>query len=168
MRLENLQDLYVEQIEDLYSAEQQLIKALPQMAKAATNPHLKNAFINHLEQTKDHVQRLQGVFSALELKPKNKTCKAMEGLIEEGDEMIREDGNYEVKDAGLIACAQRIEHYEIAAYGTARTFANTLGYHEAARLLQLTLNEEGEADKLLTLIATTVINPTAAVVPSAS
>jgi ferritin-like metal-binding protein YciE len=167
MTLNNLQDLYIEQLEDLYNAEQQIIQAFPQLLNSASSPNLKNAFANHFQQTQTHVLRLETVFSALGIKPKSRVCKAMRGLIEECNEMIAEQSSPEVKDAGLIACTQRIEHYEIAAYGSARTFAETLGSLETARLLQATLNEEGEADKLLSLIATTVINQTAATVGSA-
>jgi ferritin-like metal-binding protein YciE len=158
MTLENLRDLFVEQLEDLYDAEQQLVKALPKMAKSAQSPKLKSAFENHLRQTEGHVTRLEQVFKQLDMKPKAKTCKAMKGLVEEGSEAIKENAEPEVKDAALIAAANRVEHYEMAGYGTVRTYAQTLGYTEAARILQTTLDEEGEADKILTNLAETSIN----------
>jgi ferritin-like metal-binding protein YciE len=162
MKLETLRDLYVEQLEDLYDAEQQLTKALPKMAKTAYSPKLKSAFENHLRQTEGHVQRLEQVFGFLNKKAKAKTCKAMKGLVEEGNDMVKENGDADVKDAGLIAAAQRVEHYEIAAYGTVRTYAQILGQREAVQLLQQTLDEEGNADKLLTQIAMSSINLEAA------
>ncbi len=162
MKLETLRDLYIEQLEDLYDAEQQLTKALPKMAKTAHNAKLKSAFENHLRQTEGHVQRLEQAFGLLNMKAKAKTCKAMKGLVEEGNEMVKENADADVKDAGLIAAAQRVEHYEIAAYGTVRTYAQLLGQREAVQLLQQTLDEEGEADKLLTQLAMTGINLDAA------
>jgi ferritin-like metal-binding protein YciE len=162
MKLETLRDLYVEQLEDLYDAEQQLTKALPKMAKTAHSPKLKSAFENHVRQTEGHVQRLEQVFGFLNKKAKAKTCKAMKGLVEEGNDMVKEKADADVKDAGLIAAAQRVEHYEIAAYGTVRTYAQILGQREAVQLLQQTLDEEGEADKLLTQIAMSSINLEAA------
>src|SRR5262245_42128958 len=162
MTVNSLQELYVEQLEDVYNAEQQILQALPQIMQAATSPNLKNTLATHFRQTQTHVLRLQQLFGALRLKPGSRVCKAMQGLIEECNDMIKEAGIAEVKDAGLIACVQRIEHYEMAAYGTLRTFAETLGHLESFGILQATLNEEGEADKLLTLIATAVINQNAA------
>ena len=158
MKLDSLQKLYVEELRDLYSAENQLVKALPKMAKGASSPELKQAFEDHLEQTREHVERLEEIFEKLDERPTGKTCKGMKGLIEEGSEMLEEDGDESVIDAGLIGAAQRVEHYEIAAYGTVRTFANMLGEDEAAALLQETLDEEGEADKLLTELAESVVN----------
>ena len=158
MALDSLHDLYVEQLKDLHNAENQLLKALPKMAKKASAPELKAAFNEHLEVTRTQVGRLEEVFAGLEVSPKGKKCKAMEGLIEEGSEVLEEDGDPAVIDAALIACAQRMEHYEIAGYGCVRTFANLLGYTQAAALLQETLDEEGEADKKLTELAETVIN----------
>jgi ferritin-like metal-binding protein YciE len=158
MQMESLQDLFVDQLKDLYNAENQLIKALPKMAKAASNPQLQQAFNKHLEETRGHVERLDRVFEGLDANPKGKKCKAMEGLIEEGREMMDEDAEPEVMDAGLIAAAQRVEHYEIAGYGCVRTYAKTLGNDEAARLLQQTLDEEGKTDKLLTDLAERLIN----------
>ena len=154
MKLESLRELLIEQCQDLYSAEQQLVDALPKMAETANAPELKSAFRNHLEQTRSHVMRLDQVFSHFPKADKeDKKCKGMEGLIKEGKEMIKEDAEPEVKDAGLIAAAQRVEHYEIASYGCARAFAQLLGMNDIARLLQQTLDEEGEADKKLTAIA---------------
>ena len=158
MKLETLRDLYVEQLNDLYSAENQLVQALPKMAKAASNTQLQNAFQSHLTQTKEHVRRLEQIFSQLGVKPKNQTCKGMEGLIKEGDEMIKMKGEPAAIDAGLIAVAQRVEHYEIAGYGCVRTYAAQLGEKQGATLLQQTLGEEGETDKKLTQLAETVIN----------
>ena len=162
MEMKNLQDLYVDELRDLYSAENQLVKALPKMAKAATDEQLKTGFLDHLEQTKGHVERLTKIFDKLGEKPTGKKCKAMEGLIEEGKEMIEEDAEPEVKDAGLIAAAQRVEHYEIAGYGTVRAYARVLGDEAAAKLLQETLDEEGATDKKLTKLAESVINLEAA------
>jgi ferritin-like metal-binding protein YciE len=158
MKLNSLKKLYLEELRDLYSAETQLVKALPKMAKGASSNELKEAFESHLEQTKEHVERLTEIFDRLDEKPTGKTCKAMEGLIEEGSEMLEQEGDESVIDAGLIAAAQRVEHYEIAAYGTARTFANLLGEDEAADLLQQTLDEEGETDKQLTELAEGIVN----------
>lgn len=158
MKLDSLEVLYVEELRDLYSAEGQLVKALPKMAKGASSPDLKKAFEEHLEQTKEHVERLEEIFGQLDKSPKGKTCKAMKGLIEEGSEILEEEGDESVIDAALIGAAQRVEHYEIAAYGTVRTFANLLGEEEAVALLQETLDEEGETDKRLTELAEEVIN----------
>ncbi len=127
MKLNTLRDLYVEQLRDMYDAEKQLTKALPKMAKASTSPKLKEAFETHLRETEGHVKRLEQVFTALDMAPRGKKCKAMQGLIEEGSEMMEENGEPEVIDAGLIAAAQRVEHYEMAGYGTVRTYAQTLG-----------------------------------------
>lgn len=153
-----LDDLFYDTLRDIYYAEKQLVKALPKMAKAATAPELQTAFKDHLEQTKGHVSRLEQIFEGLEKTPRGKKCKAMEGLVEEGAELMKEDAEPEVLDAGLIAAAQRVEHYEIAAYGTARAYAKLLKNAQAAELLQQTLSEEGETDKKLTKLATTVIN----------
>src|SRR4030081_2635469 len=149
MKLNSLKKLYLEELRDLYSAETQLVKALPKMAKGASSAELKQAFENHLEQTKEHVERLNEIFNRLDEKPTGKTCQAMKGLIEEGSEMLEQDGDESVIDAGLIAAAQRVEHYEIAGYGTVRTFANLLNHRKAASLLQQTLDEEGETDETL-------------------
>jgi ferritin-like metal-binding protein YciE len=158
MKLNSLRKLYLEELRDLYSAETQLVKALPKMAKGASSDELKEAFESHLEQTKEHVERLTEIFERLEEKPTGKTCQAMKGLIEEGSEMLEQEGEESVIDAGLIAAAQRVEHYEIAGYGTVRTFANLLGEEEAAELLQQTLDEEGETDKQLSELAEGIVN----------
>jgi ferritin-like metal-binding protein YciE len=148
-----LKKLYVDELKDLYSAENQLLKALPKMAKAAASDDLRNAFDEHLEQTHQHVTRLEKIFQELDESAKGKKCRGMEGLIEEGGEMIEEDREPEELDAGLIAAAQRVEHYEIAGYGCVRTYANLLGESEAASLLEQTLAEEKETDQKLTALA---------------
>src|SRR5712691_2907280 len=158
MKLDSLKTLYIEELRDLYNAENQLLKALPKMAKKATTPELKEAFQTHLEETRAHVERLDQIFDKLGKKPTGKTCKAMKGLIEEGSEMMSEDGLDSVIDAGIIGAAQKVEHYEMASYGTVRTFASLLGEDEAEDLLQETLDEEGEADKKLTEIAESMVN----------
>jgi ferritin-like metal-binding protein YciE len=163
MKLDTLKKLYLEELRDLYSAETQLVKALPKMAKGASSDELKQAFESHLEQTKEHVERLDEIFARLDEKPTGKTCKAMKGLIEEGSEMLEQEGEDSVIDAGLIGAAQRVEHYEIAAYGTVRTFANLLGEDDAAELLQETLDEEGETDKELSELAEGIVNEEALV-----
>jgi ferritin-like metal-binding protein YciE len=160
-QLSSLDGLLVEQLQDLYDAEQRLTQALPKMAAAAHNASLRSAFEEHLRQTKNQVTRLEHVFQALGQGAKSKTCEAMKGLIAEGDEMVNAKGDPDVKDAALIACAQRVEHYEIAGYGSARTFARRLGKPEAARLLQETLDEEAAADRRLTQIAESTVNPKA-------
>jgi len=162
MALNSFDDLFVEQLQDLYDAEQRLVTALPKMAAAAHNSALKSAFQEHLRQTEGQVNRLEQVFRILGQSAKAKTCAAMKGLIEEGQEVISSSGDPNVKDAALIAAAQRVEHYEIAGYGTARTFAQRLNRHDAARLLQETLDEEGAADKKLTALAEQTVNPKAA------
>jgi len=141
-----LEELLIEDMQDLLHAESQLVRALPKMAKAAHDPKLKQAFEKHLEETKGHVERLKQAFELLGARAKAKPCKAMQGLVEEGEEMIEEKAEPYAKDAGLIASAQRVEHYEMAGYGTVRTMAEVLGHTEAARLLDETLKEEGEAD----------------------
>src|SRR6478609_62069 len=162
MKFASLNDLYLQQLKDLHSAESQLIKALPKMAKAARNPDLRNAFIEHLEQTKGHLERLKQVGEKLGKRLAGHTCAAMKGLIEEGSEWIGEDAAAEVMDAGIIAAAQRVEHYEMAGYGAARTFARLLGHNEMAETLQKTLDEEGDADEKLTELAESEINVEAA------
>ncbi len=154
--IESLKDLLIDELKDLYSAEQQLVKALPKMAKAASNQNLKDGFTEHLEQTKGHVQRLEEAFGSLGEKARTKTCKAMQGLIEEGSEAIGLSAPDAIRDACLIGAAQRVEHYEIAAYGTARAFATQVGEEEVARLLGETLREEAETDKKLTTLAGSV------------
>jgi len=161
MKLDNLRKLFVEELRDLYSAENQLVKALPKMATGARSEDLKQALEDHLEQTQGHVERLEEVFEQLDETPKGKTCKAMKGLVEEGSEILEEDGEDSVIDAGIIAAAQKVEHYEIASYGTVRTWARLLGENEAAELLQETLDEEGEANKLLNNLAQDIVNPEA-------
>ena len=153
IKLDTLRDLYLEELRDLYSAETQLVLALPKMAQAASDIHLKEAFMDHLDQTEGHVARLEQIFDALHEKPTGETCQAMEGLVKEGAQMIKAQGDDTVRDSGLIGAAQRVEHYEMAGYGTSRSLAERLGEHEAAELLQATLDEEGEADTLLTEIA---------------
>jgi ferritin-like metal-binding protein YciE len=158
MKLTTLRDLYEEQLHDLYSAETQLVEALPKMAKAASNLQLQQAFQEHLDQTKQHVRRLEQIFQQLGVKPKDQTCKGMKGLIAEGEEMIKMKGDPSAIDAGLIAAAQRVEHYEIAGYGCVRTYAQQLGDQQGVKALQQTLDEEGMTDKKLTKLAEQVIN----------
>ena len=158
MSMDSLKDLYIDELKDLYNAENQLLKALPKMARKASAPELKRAFQEHLTQTEGHVNRLEKILKGLGEKPTGKTCKAMKGLVEEGKEIIEEDGDDSVLDAALIGAAQKVEHYEIAGYGVARTFASLLGEEDAMESLQRTLNEEGETDKKLTQIAESVIN----------
>ena len=161
MALDNLNALLIEQLQDIYYAERQLVKALPKMAKAAKTPELVTAFTDHLEQTKEHVARLDRVFETLGSTPKATKCPAMDGLIEEASEMIEQDGEDSVLDAGLIASAQRVEHYEIAAYGNVKTFAEALGMEDAVAILDETLNEEKEADELLSSIGMESVIPAA-------
>jgi ferritin-like metal-binding protein YciE len=153
MKLDSLRELYIEELKDLYSAETQITKALPKLAKTATNPKLRQAFEDHLEQTKGHVQRLEQIFEGLSEKPTGKTCEGMKGLLKEGDEMAAEDGDTDVIDAGLISAAQRVEHYEIAGYGSVATYAELLGEDEAVDLLNQTLEEEKQTDQKLTQVA---------------
>jgi ferritin-like metal-binding protein YciE len=162
MKLSSLQDLYMEELKDMYNAENQILKALPKMAKAASSPELEQAFREHLEQTKEQVERLDQVFDMLGKPAKGKKCVGMEGIIEEGKEVIDMDAEPAVLDAALIASAQRVEHYEIAAYGTLRKFAEQLGFDDAAELLQQTLEEEEQADEKLTQIAESSVNAQAA------
>jgi ferritin-like metal-binding protein YciE len=163
MELNNLRALYIDELKDLYSAEKQLVKALPKMAKNATNSQLKEAFTDHLAETEGHVLRLEEIFESLEATPRGKKCVGMEGLIEEAKELIDEDPQEDVLDAGLISKAQHVEHYEMAGYGTVRTYADLLGETRHAQLLQQTLDEEGNANKLLTQLAETSINADAAI-----
>ncbi|MCW3060982.1 MAG: ferritin-like protein [Capsulimonas sp.] len=158
MELKELNDLYIDELKDLYNAEHQILEALPKMADTATSPKLKKAFQTHIKQTEVHVQRLEQIFEKLGEKPTGKVCKAMKGLVAEGAEMIKEDATPYVKDAGLITSAQRVEHYEMAGYGSVRTFAKTLGYDDAAALLQQTLDEEQQTDLNLTSLAEATIN----------
>jgi ferritin-like metal-binding protein YciE len=150
---EGLKELYVDELKDLYSAENQLVKALPKMAKVASSAELKRGFEEHLEQTRGHVQRLEKIFKALDESPKGKKCAGMEGLVKEGSEVMEEDFEGALMDAALIGAAQRVEHYEIAAYGTASEFAKLLGESEHVALLEETLQEEKETDEKLTDLA---------------
>ena len=158
MELDTLKDLYVEELKDLYSAEKQIVKALPKMIKAAKHPELKAAFKTHLRQTGEHTKRLEMICKELGVSPRGKKCVGMEGLLEEGSELIKEKPDEDVLDAGLISAAQHVEHYEMAGYGTVRTYARQLGYEEQAQILQQTLDEEGETDHLLTDLAVARIN----------
>jgi ferritin-like metal-binding protein YciE len=153
MKFNSLQDLFVDQLQDLYDAEQQITQALPKMANAASSQELKEAFNMHLDQTRTQIQRLERIFSDLGMNPRGETCEAMRGIIKEGDQIINAQGDPNVKDAALITAAQRVEHYEIAGYGSVRTYAQELGYSQAADLLQKTLDEEGTTDKMLTKLA---------------
>lgn len=167
MELETLKDLYIHELKDLYSAEKQIIKALPKMIKAASDQTLIDGFKLHLEQTKEQAVRLEQILKNHGESTRGPACKGMEGVIAEGQEMIEEDATDEVRDAGLIASAQRVEHYEIAGYGCARTYAEALGDKEGAALLQTTLNEEILTDKSLTKVAKSVVNLKAAKKPVA-
>jgi ferritin-like metal-binding protein YciE len=156
MEHQALRELYVDELKDIYNAENQLVKALPKMAKAATSDELRTGFEEHLEQTRGHVQRLEQIFKELGEKPSGKKCKGMEGLVAEGQEMMGEDFEDDVMDAALISAAQRVEHYEIAAYGTVRTYAELLGEDTAVQLLEQTLEEEKETDQKLTDMASEI------------
>jgi ferritin-like metal-binding protein YciE len=156
MAMDNLRQLFVDELKDLYDAEHQITKALPKMQQAAKSDRLKEAFDMHLKQTQQQIKRLEQVFQTVNMQASGKTCKGMQGIIEEGSEMMREDADGDVKDAALIAAAQKVEHYEIAGYGTARTYAEMLGLEQAADLLQETLDEEAETDERLTDIAMTI------------
>jgi ferritin-like metal-binding protein YciE len=160
----DLEKLFVEQLKDIYSAETQLVSALPKMAKAASTPELQQAFNMHLDETRNQVQRLEQLFEGLNATPRGKKCKGMEGLIEEGNELIQEKAEYdsETLDAGLIAAAQKVEHYEISAYGTVRAFAEQLGRQDAVKILNQTLDEEYGADRKLSAIAEGMVNQQAA------
>jgi len=162
MALDTLHDLFVHELKDLYSAETQITKALPKMVQKATSPDLREAFADHLRVTQQHVQRVEQIAAGLGVSPQGPKCKGMEGLLEEGKDLMQEQAQDWVMDAGLIGAAQRVEHYEIAAYGTARDHAEKLGLYDVARTLQQTLDEEGEADKKLTELASTAINAMAA------
>jgi ferritin-like metal-binding protein YciE len=162
LKLNTMEDLLLGQIRDLYDAEQRLVDALPKMAETAHDPKLKSAFQEHLRQTEGHVAKLEEVFRLLHQEPEREKCEAMQGLIEEGEETINAEGDPAVKDAALIAAAQRVEHYEISGYGSARTFAERLGLEDAAGILQEILDEEGATDKKLTQIAVQSVNVQAA------
>lgn len=158
MNLDTLRDLYIDELKDLYSAEKQLVRALAKMAKNATHPELKEAFTNHLAETETHVTRLEEIFESLDSSPRGKKCVGMEGLIEEANELLEEDVDEDVLDAGLISKAQHVEHYEIAGYGTVRAWAQMLGEDRQGELLQQTLDEEKNADMLLTQLALSAVN----------
>ena len=158
MKIETLQDLFVDELRDLYDAEKQLVKALPKMAEASSSDRLRQAFQSHLQETQGHVQRLERIFAQLDQKTGGESCEAMNGLIKEGNEITSHVEQSPLRDAGLIGAGNRVEHYEIAAYGTARTFAQMLGYNDAVQLLESTLREEKAADKKLTDIAESMIN----------
>jgi len=160
--VKTMEDLFLEEIRDLLDAEKQITKALPKLARATTSEELKNAFEDHLEQTRGHVERLERIFSSIGAKSGGVKCKGMEGLLKEGDEMIANTNPGPVRDAGLIAAAQRVEHYEMAGYGSARTFAQLLGRTDAADFLDQTLLEERETDEMLTEIAESMVNDRAA------
>ena len=147
------QELFVEELKDLYHAEQQLVKALPRMARAASDPQLRDGFTKHLKETEGHARRIEKIFKMIGEKPKTKVCEGMKGLLREGQEKIEEDLPDTIKDAALIGAAQKVEHYEIAAYGTLRTYADLMQREDVAAILQATLDEEGETDKKLTEIA---------------
>jgi ferritin-like metal-binding protein YciE len=153
MHFSSLHDLFVEQLRDLYDAEGQIVAALPNMANAASSVELKEAFQDHLGKSLEHLRRLDNIFADLGERAMGETCQAMQGLIKEGETIIHATGDQAVKDAALIAAAQRVEHYEMAGYGAVRTYARELGYDDAESLLQQTLNEEGAADKILTQLA---------------
>ena len=162
MKLQSLEDVLMAELSDLMSAEKQLVKALPKVAEAASSKELREAIEHHLDETRGHVQRLEQVFESLGADAESEHCEAMEGLIGEGEEIVEADGDNAAKDAALIGAAQRVEHYEIAAYGTARTLAEQLGKEDAAALLQETLDEESAADQTLTKIAVSRVNERAA------
>jgi ferritin-like metal-binding protein YciE len=154
MNLNSLHDVYVHELKDLYSAEKQITEALPKMVEAASDASLKAAFSQHLQQTHSHVERVRQILNNINVSPIDSTCKGMEGLLKEGEDIIKQSGHRAAKDAALISAAQRVEHYEMAAYGSAKTYADLLGYDEAASTLQKTLDEEGETNKKLTKLAT--------------
>jgi ferritin-like metal-binding protein YciE len=162
LKLNSLRDLLVEELRDLYNAETQLVDALPKMAEAATSHELKSAFEHHLEETREHVSRLENIFQQIDEESSGETCEAMKGLIKEGEILLKAEGDPDVRDAGLIGAAQRVEHYEMAGYGTARSLARRLGENQVAEALQQTLNEEAEANKKLTSIAESRVNVSAA------
>ena len=157
-RMDTLEDLYIDLLKDLYSAEKQLIKVLPKLAKAAHSEDLRRAFKEHLSQSEGHVERIERIFSDTGGSPRGKKCVGMEGIIEESNELMKENVEPDVLDAGLIAAAQRAEHYEIAGYGAARTWARRLGHHDASQLLQQTLEEESMVNEKLTQIAESHVN----------
>ncbi len=153
MDYETLQDLYLHELKDLYSAEKQILRALPKMAKHSTSPELRQALEKHLQETRGHAERIEQIFERMGKSTRGSKCKGIEGIIEEGEDWLDEDAQTDVMDAGIIAAVQRVEHYEIAAYGCARTFAGLLGFRQDETLLDQTIHEEAEADKKLTTIA---------------
>jgi ferritin-like metal-binding protein YciE len=158
MKFESLHDLYLSELSDIYSAEKQIVKALPKMIEKTESAELRQALEDHLEQTNGHVDRLEEVFDMHGESPKRQKCKGMEGILQEGDELVGQDATAAVRDAAIIAAAQRVEHYEMAVYGTLRTWANLMGHERAAAVLQETLDEEGAADEKLTSIAAKQVN----------
>jgi ferritin-like metal-binding protein YciE len=162
MKLGSMDDLFKMELQDLYSAEQMILKALPKMSKATSSSELRDAFQQHFEETKHQVERLEQIFETIGESPKAHKCKAMQGIIEEGEEVLKESAEESVKDAALIGAAQRVEHYEMAAYGCLRTYAHLLGNRQAASLAEKTLDEEKRADKKLTDLAEGLVNPQAA------
>ncbi len=166
MSLDTLQSLFENELKDIYNAEKQLVDALPRIAKAASSPDLADAITSHLEETKGHVQRIEQIMRSLDMPTRGKKCKGMEGLLAEGKEMLEEDGEDSVKDAGIISAAQRVEHYEMAAYGCLKSYAEILGHTDAARLLDKTLQEEEAADEKLNQLAEGGINQAAATAAS--
>lgn len=158
MKYETLKDLFLDELRDIYDAEHEIVKALPKMAAAATSPELRNAFAHHLDQTKRHVTRVEQIFEGLGEKPKAKKCDGVRGIIDEGEDLMGQKGDASVLDAGLIAGAQRVEHYEMAVYGSLRNWASRIGNLQAVPLLEETLNEEKEADQTLTQIAEQSVN----------
>jgi ferritin-like metal-binding protein YciE len=162
MELKSLDDVLEEELKDLYSAEKQLVEALPDIAEAASSKELQDAISEHLEETRGHVKRLEEVFQAIGIQPESEHCDGMEGLISEGSEVAEADGDGDARDAALIGAAQRVEHYEIAAYGTTRSLAQQLGHKDAVKLLNETLDEESAADEKLTKIAEKTVNKAAA------
>lgn len=162
MKYETLKDLFLDELRDIYDAENEIVKALPKMAGAASSPELRNAFTHHLDQTKRHVTRVEQIFEGLGEKPKAKKCDGVRGIIDEGEDLMGQKGDASVLDAGLIAAAQRVEHYEMAVYGSLRNWASRIGNSQAVPLLEETLNEEKEADHTLTQIADQSVNRQAA------
>lgn len=161
LKLESVKDLLIAELRDLYNAEEQLVEALPKMAEAASSTELKNAFNHHLEETRTHVTRLDEVFRSFDEKASGETCEAMKGLVKEGEQFMQAKGQPDVRDAGLIGAAQRVEHYEMAGYGTARTLAKRLGLQNIAETLQKSLEEEAAANEKLTAVAESDVNITA-------
>ena len=165
MKLESLQDLYIHELKDLYDAEGRIIKALPKMVKQTRSDELRSAFEEHLQQTREHALRLERIFTTLDESPKGSTCDGIKGIISEGEDVMGEDAPEQVNDAALIGAAQKVEHYEMAGYGTVRTWARQLGFHEHAQLLEQTLREEEATDKKLTRIAESRVNEEATRTP---